>query len=122
MEKQYTFYFIERSQPVIRIPSKPKMVEVKDRSPILLEIGNNVTALTNTSIIIKCHVNGVPTPTVTWTKDGLRITSNEIYMLLADDSLQIRELYEIGTARYTCSAKSVIGKVSASSTVLIVGK
>ena len=122
MEKQYTFYFVERSQPVIRIPSKPKMVEVKDRSPILLEIGNNVTALTNTSIIIKCHVNGVPTPTVTWTKDGLRITSNEIYMLLADYSLRIRELYEIGTARYTCSAKSVIGKVSASSTVLIVGK
>lgn len=98
------------------------MVEVKDRSPILLEIGNNVTALTNTSIIIKCHVNGVPTPTVTWTKDGLRITSNEIYMLLADYSLRIRELYEIGTARYTCSAKSVNGKVSASSTVLIVGK
>lgn len=98
------------------------MIEVRDRSPIFLEIGSNVTALTNTTITIKCRAEGVPTPTVTWTKDGLGITSSKIYTIQADDSLRIRELYEIGTARYTCTAKSVTGEVSASSSVLLVGE
>lgn len=98
------------------------MVEAKDRSPIVLEIGNNVTALTNTSITINCHASGVPTPTVTWTKDGLRIPSNEMYMVQADDSLLVRKLYEVGTTRYTCSAKSITGEVNISSAILIAGK
>ena len=87
-----------------------------------MTIGDNVTAFTYTSVTIQCHAIGVPTPTVTWTKYGQRISSGERYTVQDDGSLLIRKSFKEHTARYTCTAESVAGKDSASSTVQIVGK
>ena len=116
------FLLIEPSKPVINIPGNPTTIEAQDRSPITLNIGDNVTALTNTSITIQCHAGGAPTPTVTWTKDGQEIPSDGRYIVQNDGSLLIRESKEADNARYTCTADSVAGKDSASSTVQIAGK
>ena len=87
-----------------------------------MTIGNNVTALTDTSITIQCPTSGVPTPSVTWTKDGQEIPSGGRYTVQDDGSLLISEANEADTSRYTCTADSVAGKDSASSTVQFVGK
>ena len=87
-----------------------------------MTIGDNVTALTNTSITIQCPTSGAPTPTVTWAKDGQEIASGGRYAVQDDGSLLISEADEKDNARYTCIAGSVAGKDSASSTVRIVGK
>ena len=113
---------IEPSKPVINIPDTPKTIEAQDRNPITLTIGDNVTALTNTSITIQCPTSGVPTPTVTWTKDTQEITNEDRYTVQDDGSLLISEADEEDSARYTCTADSVTGKDSSSSTVQIVGK
>ena len=117
-----TFYFIEQSKPAITISGAPGTIEAKDRSPITLIIGDNVTALTSTSITIQCHTIGVPTPSVTWTKDGQSIASGGRYTVQDDGSLLINEAFEEHTARYTCTAENVAGKNSASSTVQIFSK
>ena len=98
------------------------MIEAQDRSAITITIGDNVTALTNTSITIQCPTSGVPTPTVTWTKDGQEILSGGRYTLQDDGSLLISDAEEADNARYTCTADSVAGKDSVSSTVKFVGK
>ena len=115
-------FLTEPSKPVIDIPEKPKTIEAQDLSPITLTIGDNVTALTNTSITIQCPTSGVPSPTVTWTKDGQEIPSGGRYTVQDDGSLLIREANEEDNARYTCTADSVAGKDSASSTVGVLGK
>ena len=120
--RKKTFHFIEQSKPAITISGTPRTIEAKDRSPITLIIGDNVTALTNTSITIQCHTSGVPTPTVTWTKDGRSIASGGMYTIQDDGSLLINEAFEEDTARYTCTADSVAGKNSASSTMQIFSK
>ena len=101
---------------------EPKAIEAQNQSPLTMTIGDNVTALTNTSITIQCPTSGVPTPTVTWTKDDQEIPSEGRYMVQDDGSLLISEADEEDSARYTCIADSVGGKDSASSTVQIVGK
>ena len=125
--KQYTFIqlcvlFAVHKKPVVQIAEQPKTIKAQDRSPITLVIGDNVTALTNTSITIQCPTSGVPTPTVTWIKDGEQITSGGRYTVQDDGSLLINEADEQDSDRYTCTAGSVAGKGSASSTVDIVGK
>ena len=125
--KQYTFtplciLFAAHKKPVVKISEQQKTIEAQDRSPVTLFIGDNVTALTNTSITIQCPTSGVPTPTVTWTKDGEQITSDGRYTVQDDGSLLIKEADEQDSDRYTCSASGVAGKDSASSTVNIVGK
>ena len=87
-----------------------------------MTVGENVTALTNTRIVIRCHASGVPTPTITWTNDGQAILSGLKYRVQDDGSLLIREDDEEGVARYTCTAESVLGQDSVSSTVQIFGR
>ena len=98
------------------------MVEAQDRSPIAFTVGNNVTALTNTSVTIHCPTTGVPKPTVTWTKDGQEILSDDKHTMQGNGSLLISEVDEKDSARYTCIADSAAGKDSATSTVQVVGK
>ena len=100
----------------------PTMIEAQDRRPITLSIGDDVTALTNTSITIQCPTSGVPTPTVTWTKDGEQISNDGRYTVQDDGSLLISRTDEDDSARYTCIADSIIGKDNASSKVQVVGK
>ena len=120
--RKKTFHFIEQSKPAITISGTPRTIEAKDRSPITMIIGDNLTALTNTSITIQCPTSGVPTPTVTWTKNGEQVPSDGRYNVEDDGSLLISEVVEEDSARYTCIADSVTGKDSASSTVKIAGE
>ena len=85
-------------------------------------IGDNLTALTNTSITIQCPTSGVPTPTVTWTKDGEQVPGDDRYIVQDDGSLLISEAFEEDSAQYTCISDSIIGRDSVSSKVQIVGK
>ena len=98
-----------------------KILEAQDRNPITLTIGDNVTALTNTGITIKCPTSGIPRPTVTWKKDGLKIPSGGRYKVEDDGSLVITEADEEDNGRYTCTADSAAGKDSVSSTVQVKG-
>ena len=118
----YPFPWIGPSKPKVNIPGKPKTIKAQDRSPITLTIGDDVTALTNTSITIQCPTSGVPTPTVTWTKDGQDIPNGGKYTVQGDNSLLISKADVEDDARYTCTAVSVAGQDSASSEVRIVGK
>ena len=110
------------SKPKIKIPEKPRTIEAQDQSPITLTIADNLTAPVNTSITIQCLTSGVPTPTVTWTKDGEQILSDGRYTVQDDGSLLISDASEEDSAQYTCTADSVAGKDRVSSAVKIVGK
>lgn len=107
--------------PSIRGSNESKTLEATDRSPVTLNVGDNVTALTNTSVTIRCPTSGVPIPTVTWTKDGLEIPSGGKYKVQDDGSLVISETDAWDSAQYTCTADSVTGKDSKSSTVRVSG-
>ena len=87
-----------------------------------MTIGDNVTALTNTSITIQCPTTGVPKPTVTWTKDGEKLLIGGKYTVQDDSSLVISKTDEDDNARYRCNAESGTGKDSTSSVVKVVGK
>ena len=107
---------------MIDIPNQSRTIEAQDRSPVTLTIGENVTVLTRAIITIQCNASGVPTPAVTWKQGDLRISSDDRYTVEDDGSLLIAGSRERDSAKYTCTATSVAGKDSASSTVQIVGK
>lgn len=113
--------FTDRSQPVLNISKEPTTIEAQDRSSISMNIGDNVTALTNTNITIECYASGVPTPTFTWTKDERKILFDVKYSVQEDNSLLIIASEKTDTGSYRCTAESVTGKDSTTSMVQIVG-
>ena len=112
----------ELSKPVIAIPGEPRAVEVKDQRPVIINIGYNLTALTNTSITIQCHASGVPKPNITWAKDGQKLSGSGRYTVQDDGSLLINKSDKQEAARYICTANNVAGEDSTVSTVQIIGK
>ena len=86
-----------------------------------MSVGDNVSAASNTTITIRCPVSGVPTPSVTWTKDGVGIVLGAGYSV-TNNVLVIEQAAVEDSARYTCIARSVTGTDSASSRVQILGQ
>ena len=85
-----------------------------------MSIGDNVTAALNTTITIRCPVSGVPTPSVTWEKDGQEIIPEDEHSLTADNSLVLKGA-EAESGKYTCRVENKFGKDDISSIVQILG-
>ena len=114
--------FPEPIKPVIEVPKPGQKIPVGDGSPVTMNVGDSVTAVSNTTITIRCPVRGVPTPDVTWEKDGKQVTPGGRFSISSDYTLMIKEAAVDDSAEYTCSVKSVAGTDSESSTVEIISK
>ena len=107
---------------MIDVPKAGQEIPVGDGSPVTMNIGDNVTAASNTTITIRCPVSGVPTPDVAWQKDGVPLVAGEKISIINENLLVIREPEGDDSGKYTCSVESKFGKDSLSSIVKIMGK
>ena len=87
-----------------------------------MDIGNDVSALLNTSVTIRCQASGVPQPTITWYKNGQELLLNERLSVDEEDSLTITETRSEDSDRYTCAAENTAGQANAFTDVAIVGR
>ena len=114
--------YTEPVKPVIEVPKYGQDIPLDDVDAVTMNIGDNVTAASNTTITIRCPVSGVPTPSVTWQKDGEQITEGDTFSITDDSSLVINSAEIEHSAKYSCSAQNEFGKDEASSTAIIIGK
>ncbi|XP_010148594.1 PREDICTED: hemicentin-1-like, partial [Eurypyga helias] len=64
----------------------------------------------NASAVLECAAEGVPTPRITWRKDGAILTGNNTrYSMLDDGSLHIHSAHVTDTGRYVCMATNSAG-------------
>ncbi|NXU50379.1 HMCN1 protein, partial [Turnix velox] len=64
----------------------------------------------NASALLECVAAGVPTPRITWRKDGAIFTGNNTrYSMLEDGSLHILSVHVSDMGRYVCMATNVAG-------------
>jgi hypothetical protein len=90
-------------------------------TPIPMTIGDNLTALVNATITIRCKGSGLPLPKISWTRDGVKITSKG-HVIIGKENLRIQKASLSDQGVYKCTASSDAGSVSASSLVTIKGK
>ena len=118
----YDVFLIAPSKPTIDAPEKGKVIPVSDTTPVTMYVGDNITALTNNTVRIKCPVSGFPKPRLTWTRDGEEITSGGRYNIDDSGTLSVSQLNKGDYSRFTCRAQSKLGEDSRTSTVGIVGE
>ena len=111
----------EPKKPMIAVSGTGRVIPVGDGSPVIMDVGDNVTAVSNTTITIRCPISGVPTPTVTWLKDNVPIVE-EAFSITSDYRLVLNGLEAGHIAKYTCIAQSEFGTDETSSVVQILGK
>ncbi|KAM6193100.1 hemicentin-2 [Sarcoramphus papa] len=60
--------------------------------------------------VLTCYASGVPTPTVSWSKEGAQLGSRGGgYRILPTGALEIRQALPAHAGRYTCMARSAAG-------------
>ena len=80
---------------------------------------SNMAAPVDADHMIQCTYEGVPTPTVVWSRDGTMLTDapNDITIVTGDNSsiLTITTLTADDSGSYTCMVSNLLGTVTASS-------
>ena len=114
------FIHTEPTKPKIEVSKPGRDIPIGDGSPVAMNIGDNVTAASNTTITIRCPVSGVPTPAITWERDGVLLLDQD-KISVRGDSLVIRGTEVEDSAKYTCRVLNVAGMDELSSTLKIVG-
>lgn len=124
-QKISVFFFFFKltvpTKPVFDVPEIGREIPMGDGSPVMINVGDNVTAASNTTITIRCPVSGIPTPTVTWEKSGVLLFSEKNISVEKVNSLVIRGTEAEDSGKYTCRVLSVAGMNKLSSVVTIVG-
>jgi len=80
-------------------------------APLIADSPSEVFVTAGQSALLPCHVSGKPRPQVTWTKNGVRLSSDSDphYFITESGSLEIFSAHPDDTATYSCTALNVAG-------------
>ena len=99
-----------------------KSIPLSERTSVDINIGDNITSLTETFLNIQCSVSGMPTPEVTWSKDGQLLGAGANVVIHNNGTLSVRGVTPEDSGRYTCTAQNVAGRQSVESDIKVLGK
>lgn len=99
-----------------RILFSTKAQEILQRLSINITIGEKLTILDKSNVSVDCSAEGVPPPSLSWSKDGVKLTS------LQSNLLHLRNIAREDTGRYTCTAENFLGFVSQSTLLSVRGR
>ncbi|XP_064793489.1 hemicentin-1-like [Oncorhynchus masou masou] len=79
-------------------------------APTIEDDITTVTAIKMAPVVLPCHAQGIPEPTVSWTKSGAKLGSRGgSYRVLPTGVLEITAATPSHAGRYTCSARNPAG-------------
>lgn len=117
-----SFSFSAFSEPEIQKPISNQNIESKRIGPVVMTIGDNITAFSGSTIKITCIASGIPKPLITWLKDGRAVIPGEKKIIDQKGSLTLRGVVSQDSGRYTCVAMNFAGRDTEDSFVTILSK
>ncbi|XP_048583436.1 hemicentin-2 isoform X2 [Nematostella vectensis] len=114
-----TLNTMDPTPPRIKQTNQTKTIPPGDGSPVKVSVGDNITVITDTPLLIDCEVSGIPFPSVVWVKDG-RVLMGEGYVIFDNGTLVLRRARPADSGRYTCTANNSRGKDHISSQVKVI--
>ncbi|XP_038637840.1 LOW QUALITY PROTEIN: hemicentin-1-like [Scyliorhinus canicula] len=78
--------------------------------PSIADDSPDVTVTKMSSVMLTCHVTGIPEPAVSWMKDGARMGNRGPgYKILPTGNLEITDAALSHAGSYICTARNVVG-------------
>ncbi|XP_078407396.1 LOW QUALITY PROTEIN: hemicentin-1-like [Cetorhinus maximus] len=91
--------------------------------PSIADDSPDVTVTKMSSVVLTCHVTGIPEPAVSWMKDGARMGNRGPgYKILPTGNLEIATATLSHAGSYMCTARNVVGTAHRHVMLLVQGK
>uniref|UniRef100_A0A914V1Q2 Ig-like domain-containing protein n=1 Tax=Plectus sambesii TaxID=2011161 RepID=A0A914V1Q2_9BILA len=92
--------------------------------PSIIGEGGSYTVIENNSLVLPCEVEGVPMPTITWTKDGSSVTVLPSVELLSEGQQLkiINAASDVHRGGYVCTATNKVGTADLGFDVDVISK
>ena len=99
------------------------VVSLSEIAPVQATVGSVVTVLSGTRITITCSADGVPTPTVAWSKgeDMIPTSSAGNRVTVKSGVLTIEDATTSDSGDYLCTAMSEVGVDQESTKATVIG-
>ncbi|CAI5454961.1 unnamed protein product [Caenorhabditis angaria] len=86
------------------------------------QIDQNPRVVAGQSLVMRCPVRGNPKPVIQWSRNNKKITYGDIYALLNDQDLVIKEPKTDDEGTYTCEASNEAGELNTNFAAEVIGK
>uniref|UniRef100_A0A3P9M5Z2 Hemicentin 1 n=1 Tax=Oryzias latipes TaxID=8090 RepID=A0A3P9M5Z2_ORYLA len=86
--------------------------KLRVQPPVIRSEIQEYLAPVDSAMMLHCHAEGTPPPSVTWHKDGQLLSDSVRQRLLSSGSLQITLIQPTDSGRYTCTAANAAGTAS----------
>jgi len=88
------------------------------------ELVKHVRVVRSKVTVLRCPVQGIPSPNITWLKDGAPINPHEarIRLLMSGRHLELSLAAESDAAWYTCVADNVAGSAKMEFNLSVIGR
>lgn len=107
--------------PIITRNEKTIEVVPRRRKRFRTLIGSSISSPPSIAITIVCLASGKPTPTVTWTRNGIPVKRSNNVKILKKGRLRIKSFSSDDVGRYQCVASNIYGTDRATSSLNIKG-
>ena len=97
------------------IESLPENLNVLEVKSLNTDVGSTIRSLDKNNITLRCNANGLPKPSISWSRDGNIVqTGSPILRLIAAKKGD--------TGSYTCIAENLAGKIDKISEITVEGE
>ncbi|KAM3911489.1 vascular endothelial growth factor receptor kdr-like [Leptodactylus fuscus] len=111
-ENQYTGEKVER---------RSQLIVLDKQAPWVVQHLENTIVNSSSTLFLECKVNGNPSPTITWLKNGYVIKRASGITLLYNNSLMIERVKKDDEGLYECHADNEMGHTNTSAYITIRG-
>lgn len=81
----------------------------------MVDVGSSVTTVAGNALSLRCNATGVPTPQITWSKDGIPLdVKGSLYIL--------NSLSAFDSGLYQCVASNIDGVDKEDIQIVVLGK
>ena len=105
------------------ITTRENQESVGERRTVEHTVGGNVTILEGRNLLLRCPVEGVPTPSTRWLFDGVPVQVSDTLQIDDDTGdLKIIEMTQDDVGEYSCVATNIAGETVEVSYTTVIGE
>ncbi|CAB4008705.1 peroxidasin homolog, partial [Paramuricea clavata] len=118
-DDEATYHCLARNSAGQKVSGARLMYYEEEVAPKFIDTPEDTQVVEGNAVMLKCSSQGIPNPTITWSRNSHRLTPSRRIRILKSGALQISEARRRDHGQYTCRAQNKVGYITRSARLVI---